>query len=244
MVGKLAGKVALVTGSSRGIGLSIAKKFDDAGAKVILHSRNGIDQNIIQTFKQQPIILKFDINSSQSIEKAILTLYNDVEFPGIDILVNNAGITRDRLAINMSSDDFSTVIDTNLNGTFNVTQPIFKKMIKSRKGTIINMSSIVGLSGNIGQVNYAASKAGLVGMTKALAREGALRNICVNAIAPGMFDSDMTKDLSDKIKDAILSTIPLKRFGKVDEIADVALFLASSQYITGQTIVIDGGQSI
>ncbi len=244
MVEQIQGKTVLITGSSRGIGLAIAKHFDQLGAQVILHSRYGINEKIKSQFNLPPLEVKFELTHQQAINRAITDLYQTNEFKGVDILINNAGITADQLAVNMSSENFTQVIHANLIGTFNVTQPVLKHMLKSKSGCIINMSSIVGLHGNIGQVNYAASKAGLIGMTKTLAKEAARRQVRVNAIAPGMFKSDMTDVLSDKIKERILETIPMKRFGNVTELAEVAEFLAESSYMTGQTIVIDGGQSI
>ena len=244
MVKQLQGKTVLITGSSRGIGLAMAKHFDILGAQVILHSRQGVADNIKAQFQTQPLEVMFDLTNQQAIDDGITALYRSQAFKGVDILINNAGITADQLAINMSSDNFAQVINANLVGTFNVTQPILKHMLKARTGCIINMSSIVGLHGNIGQVNYATSKAGLIGMTKTLAKEAARRQVRVNAIAPGMFKSDMTDVLSDKIKSRILETLPMQRFGNVAELAEVAAFLAEAPYITGQTIVVDGGQSM
>ena len=162
----------------------------------------------------------------------------------MDILVNNAGITNDKLAIGMKPDDFTKVIDVNLTGTFMLSQAFLKKMYKQKAGVIINMASVIGLHGNVGQANYAASKAGVIGLTKSIAKEGALRNIRVNAIAPGMIASDMTAVLSDKVKANIMQEIPLHRFGNAQEIAQTALFLAANDYITGQVITVDGGMTI
>jgi 3-oxoacyl-[acyl-carrier protein] reductase len=232
------GKTVLVTGSSRGIGLAIAKAFDASGARVILHGRSPIQADILAQF-HNPLTVQFDIADAKAVETAVKALYDDID--GIDILVNNAGITNDKLAMGMSAADFAQVVNTNLNGTFNVTQPIFKKMLRAREGVIINIASVVGLMGNMGQANYAASKAGVVGLTKSLAKEGALRGIRVNAVAPGMIVSDMTDVLSDKVKDEILNNIPLARFGEAEEIANAVLFLAANSYITGQTLTVDGG---
>ncbi|MCO0832023.1 beta-ketoacyl-ACP reductase [Fructobacillus sp. W13] len=235
------GKTVLVTGSSRGIGLAVAHAFDEAGANIILHGRSPLKEEVISSFKKAPRTLQFDIADGEAAEEALKALYKEEGFEGIDILVNNAGITKDQLAMGMKLEDFAAVVNTNLNGTFNVTQPIFKKMIRQKHGVIINMASVVGQMGNAGQVNYSASKAGVIGMTKSLAKEGAKRNIRVNAIAPGMIVSDMTDALSDKAKEAILNEIPLSRFGTVENVADVALFLAGNDYMTGQTITVDGG---
>ncbi|GDZ84650.1 3-oxoacyl-ACP reductase [Leuconostoc citreum] len=234
-------QTVLVTGSSRGIGLAIAKAFDDAGAQLILHARSEIKPEVLAEFKQKPQTLQFDIADAEAAEASIKALYKQEGFEGIDVLVNNAGITKDQLAMAMAPADFANVVNVNLNGTFNVTQPIFKKMIRQKHGAIINLSSVVGLMGNMGQINYAASKAGIIGFTKSLAKEGARRGIRVNAIAPGMIVSDMTAVLPEETQAEILKNIPLSRFGEASEVADVALFLASNTYITGQTLTVDGG---
>lgn len=234
-------QTVLVTGSSRGIGLAIAKAFDAAGAHVILHARSEIKPDIYADFKQKPQVLQFDIVDSDAAEASLKALYKQENFDGIDVLINNAGITKDQLAMAMAPKDFAEVVNVNLNGTFNVTQPVFKKMIRQKHGAIINLSSVVGLMGNMGQINYAASKAGIIGLTKSLAKEGARRGIRVNAIAPGMIVSDMTNVLSEETQAKILENIPLSRFGTADEVAEAALFLAGSAYITGQTLSIDGG---
>ncbi len=234
-------QTVLVTGSSRGIGLAIAKAFDTAGAQLILHARSEIKPEVLAEFKQKPQTLQFDIADAEAAEASIKALYKQEGFEGIDVLVNNAGITKDQLAMAMAPADFANVVNVNLNGTFNVTQPIFKKMIRQKHGAIINLSSVVGLMGNMGQINYAASKAGIIGFTKSLAKEGARRGIRVNAIAPGMIVSDMTAVLPEETQAEILKNIPLSRFGEASEVADVALFLASNTYITGQTLTVDGG---
>lgn len=234
-------QTVLVTGSSRGIGLAIAKAFDAAGASLILHARSEIKPEILAEFQQTPQTLQFDISDAEAAEASIKALYKQEGFKGIDVLVNNAGITKDQLAMAMAPADFASVVNVNLNGTFNVTQPIFKKMIRQKHGAIINLSSVVGLMGNMGQVNYAASKAGIIGFTKSLAKEGARRGIRVNAIAPGMIVSDMTAVLPEETQTEILKYIPLSRFGEASEVADAALFLANSAYITGQTLTVDGG---
>ncbi|CAH1853302.1 3-oxoacyl-ACP reductase FabG [Convivina intestini] len=237
-------KTVLVTGSSRGIGLAIAHAFDNLGARLVLHARSAIKPEVIASFHQEPLTLQFDIADADAAEEALKALYKQDGFEGIDILVNNAGITKDQITIGMSPADFAQVVNVNLNGTFNVTQPIFKKMIRQKHGSIINISSVVGQMGNVGQVNYSAAKAGLIGMTKTLAKEGARRQIQVNAIAPGMIVSDMTDQLSDKARESLLESIPLSRFGSAEDVADVAVFLAGNNYITGQTITVDGGLHI
>lgn len=238
---QLTDKIVLVTGSTRGIGLATAHAFAKAGAQVILHGRKQPSDEILAQFadyQHQPAVCLGDLSS----EEAVAELLSAVKEIGVvDILVNNAGITDDSLAMGMKPAQFMHVIQTNLIGTFNLTQPIFKQMLKKRAGTIINLSSVVGIGGNIGQANYAASKAGIIGLTKTLAKEGAMRGIRVNAIAPGMIATDMTAALSDKVQTEILEQIPLKRFGEAQEIAQTAIFLAENDYITGQTIVVDGG---
>lgn len=235
------GKTVLVTGSSRGIGLAIAKAFDAAGANLILHARSEIQAETLAEFQHDVQVLQFDIADATATEASLKALYKQENFQGIDILVNNAGITKDQLAMGLTPEDFAQVVNVNLNGTFNVTQPVFKKMIRQKHGLIINLSSVVGLMGNMGQTNYAASKAGIIGLTKSLAKEGVRRHIRVNAIAPGMIVSDMTAALPEATQAEILKNIPLARFGQVDEIAQTALFLAENDYITGQTITVDGG---
>ncbi|WP_349551183.1 3-oxoacyl-ACP reductase FabG [Leuconostoc pseudomesenteroides] len=235
------GKTVLVTGSSRGIGLAIAKAFDAAGANLILHARSEIQAETLAEFQHDVQVLQFDIADATATEASLKALYKQENFQGIDILVNNAGITKDQLAMGLTPEDFAQVVNVNLNGTFNVTQPVFKKMIRQKHGVIINLSSVVGLMGNMGQTNYAASKAGIIGLTKSLGKEGARRHIRVNAIAPGMIVSDMTAALPEATQAEILKNIPLARFGQVDEIAQTALFLAENDYITGQTITVDGG---
>jgi len=234
-------QTVLVTGSSRGIGLAIAQAFDAAGAKLILHARSEIKPEIIALFKQEPQVLQFDIADAEAAEASLKALYKQDDFDGIDVLVNNAGITKDQLAMALAPADFAAVVNVNLNGTFNVTQPVFKKMIRQKHGAIINLSSVVGQMGNMGQSNYAASKAGIIGLTKSLAKEGARRNIRVNAVAPGMIVSDMTSVLPEATQTEILKNIPLSRFGSAEEVADAGLFLAENSYITGQTLTVDGG---
>lgn len=183
-----------------------------------------------------------DISQASDVKRMVKEAY--AAFGQIDILVNNAGITNDKLLIGMKEADFASVIDVNLKGTFLMSQAFLKKMYKQKAGVIINLASVIGLHGNVGQANYAASKAGVIGLTKSLAKEGALRNIRANAIAPGMIISDMTAVLSDKVKADIMTEIPLKRFGQADEVAQTAVFLAQNDYITGQVITVDGGMTI
>ncbi|GFH39660.1 3-oxoacyl-[acyl-carrier-protein] reductase [Lactococcus insecticola] len=235
-------KNVLITGSTRGIGLAIAHAFAAAGANVVLNGRSEISSELIgelDSYSGQIIGISGDVSDSDDAKRMV---NETIETLGsLDILINNAGITNDKLMLKMTAEDFEQVLKINLTGAFNMTQAVLKPMTKARQGAIINMTSVVGLMGNVGQANYAASKAGLIGLTKSVAREVAGRNIRVNAIAPGFIESDMTANLSDKIKDAMKAQIPMKRFGNVEEIATTALFLASQEYITGQTIAIDGG---
>lgn len=239
---ELQNKNVLITGSARGIGLAIAHKFASVGANVILNGLSGISDDILAEFagySGKVVAVIGDVSKSADaqriVEEAVVALGS------VDVLVNNAGITRDKLMLKMTEEDFEQVLKVNLTGTFNMTQSVLKPMTKARQGAIINLSSVVGLAGNIGQANYAASKAGLIGFSKSVAREVAARNIRVNCIAPGFIASDMTDVLPEKIKEASLALIPMKRFGTPEEVADVALFLAGQEYLTGQVITIDGG---
>ncbi|MCW0953137.1 3-oxoacyl-ACP reductase FabG [Weissella ceti] len=239
---QLTDKTVLITGSTRGIGLAVAKRLSQAGARIILHGRKMPSATLLSEFPENTLVMTGDIADQASIKAAIDELYaNDVE---IDVLINNAGIVADSLMVRLPTDDIDRVIDTNLKGTFYVTQPIFKHMMHQRAGVIINMASVVGLMGNVGQTNYAAAKAGMIGLTKSLAREGAMRGVRVNAIAPGMVVSDMTDQLPEKHKEVLLDEIPLHRFGAPDEIALTTQFLIENDYITGQTITVDGGLHI
>jgi len=242
---QLTNKNVFVTGSSRGIGLAIAHKFAHLGANVVLNSRGAISEELLAEFSNygvKVVPISGDVSdfadAKRMIDQAI------AELGSVDVLVNNAGITQDTLMLKMTEEDFEKVIKINLTGTFNMTQAVLKQMIKAREGAIINMSSVVGLMGNIGQANYAASKAGLIGFTKSVAREVANRNVRVNALAPGMIESDMTAVLSDKVKEATLAQIPMKHFGQAEHIADATVFLAGQDYLTGQVLAVDGGLSM
>ena len=239
---KLEQKNVFITGSSRGIGLAIAHKFASLGANVVLNSRGEISEELLAEFKPYGVkILAISGDVSDFADAKRMVDQAIEELGSVDVLVNNAGITQDTLMLKMTEEDFEKVLKVNLTGAFNMTQSVLKPMIKAREGAIINMSSVVGLMGNIGQANYAASKAGLIGFTKSVAREVANRNVRVNAIAPGMIESDMTAVLTDKVKDAMLAQIPMKQFGQAEQVADVTAFLASQDYLTGQVIAIDGG---
>ena len=239
---ELKGKNVFITGSTRGIGFAMAHKFASLGANIVLNGRREIDEVLVSEFSDygaQVIPISGDVSDStdakRMVEEAIEKLGS------VDILVNNAGITKDKLMLKLTEEDFEQVLKVNLVGAFNMTQAVLKPMSKARQGAVINVSSVVGLIGNVGQANYAASKAGLIGFTKSVAREVAARNVRVNAIAPGMIESDMTDVLSDKVKEATLAQIPMKRFGNTSEVAEVAAFLARQEYLTGQVIAIDGG---
>ncbi len=235
-------KTVIVTGGAKGIGKAIAIAFAKEGANIVLNYRSTSPEDVvkeIESFGVKCLSVQADIGdfeqAKQLVDKAM------EEFKTIDVLVNNAGITKDNLLLKMSEDDFDMVINTNLKGAFNMIKHTSKIMLKQKSGSIINMSSVVGLTGNIGQVNYSASKAGMIGMTFSTARELASRGITCNAIAPGFIKTDMTDVLPDSIKENILNTIPLKRLGTADEIASTAVFLAKNKYITGQVITVDGG---
>ena len=240
----LTGKNVLVTGSSRGLGAAIATKFAENGANVILNARHE-PSALIQQIKNlgvQVWFIQADISSPRDIEEMVRQL--DDQQIDVDVLVNNAGINRDKLMIGMREKDFDDVVNTNLIGTFRVTQPLFKRMLKRRSGVIINMASVVGEHVNIGQANYAASKAGVIGFTKAVAQEGALRGVRCNAIAPGMIASSMTAAIDEKRQKEIKERIPLKRLGTAEEVAQTALFLAQNDYLTGEVINVDGGMAM
>tara|TARA_B100001094_G_C18138171_1_gene776347 strand:+ start:752 stop:1492 length:741 start_codon:yes stop_codon:yes gene_type:complete len=240
----LKNKTVIITGASSGIGAELVKTFAKYGSNVILLSRslgkmNSLISNIKSNEKQILKAYKIDISNEESVKKIFEEINSSYE--KIDILINNAGITSDNLLMTMKTNQWTDVINTNLNGCFFCCRAISKKMIKQKSGKIINISSIIGEVGNKGQSNYAASKAGIIGLTKSLAKELASRKINVNAINPGYIDTDMTKDL--KNKNDFLNNIPLKRFGNCNDVSEVACFLASdkSNYITGQVINVDGG---
>ena len=242
---QLTNKNVFVTGSSRGIGLAIAHKFAQLGANVVLNGRGAISEELLAEFSNygvKVVPISGDVSDFADAKRMVDQVI--AELGSVDVLVNNAGITQDTLMLKMTEEDFEKVIKINLTGAFNMTQAVLKQMIKAREGAIINMSSVVGLMGNIGQANYAASKAGLIGFTKSVAREVANRNVRVNALAPGMIESDMTAVLSDKVKEATLAQIPMKHFGQAEHIADATVFLAGQDYLTGQVLAVDGGLSM
>lgn len=240
----LKGKTAVITGGSRGIGKAIAIKLAEMGANIVVNYRSSsIDEVLteIRAFGVNAIGVQCDISNSEDADKLIKTAF--AEFGSVDILVNNAGITKDGLIMRMKDQDFDSVISTNLKGTFNTIRSASSIMMKQRSGKIVNLTSVVGITGNAGQANYAASKAGVIGLTKSVARELASRGITCNAVAPGFIETDMTDALSDKVKEATLNTIPLKKLGTTEDVANLVGFLASdlSNYITGQVINVDGG---
>jgi 3-oxoacyl-[acyl-carrier protein] reductase len=239
-------QVAVVTGAGRGIGHAIAIRLAHEGARVAAVSRNEsnaqrIADEINSTGAEAAKAYSVDVSDHKAVQEICARILD--EFGRVDVLVNNAGVTRDGLSMRMSIEDWNTVIDTNLRGAFSFAQGVMRAMIKRRSGRIINISSIAGLTGNPGQANYSASKAGLIGLTKTLARELASRSVTVNAIAPGFIVTDMTSVLSDEVKEAILSKIPLSKFGEGEDIAAAVAFLASpeARYITGQVLTVDGG---
>ena len=239
-------KNAIVTGGTRGIGKEIARTFAQNGANIAINYRsyNEETKNLIEeleSFGVKVLAVKCDVTNEEEVNNFIKEVKD--KFERIDILVNNAGITKDGLIMRMSEKDFNDVINVNLKGTFNTTKAVSGVMVKQRYGKIINISSVVGVTGNAGQCNYAASKAGVIGFSKSVARELASRNINVNVIAPGYINTDMTKVLPDKVKEEVIKTIPMKKIGDPKEIANLALFLSSnlSDYITGQVINVDGG---
>ena len=242
----LSGKVALITGSVRGIGRAIARQFSEEGATVVINDV-GDEAAAVETLAAikdsggKGSVRMFDVSSATGVDAAVNGILEN--HGRIDILVNNAGITKDNLLMRMSEDEFDVVLRVNLKGAFLLTKAVSRHMIKQRSGRIINISSVVGLMGNAGQANYAAAKAGIIGLTKATAREVASRNVTVNAIAPGFILTAMTDSLPEGVRNALLTQIPMGRFAEPGEVASLALFLASdaSSYITGQVIGINGG---
>lgn len=239
-------KNVLITGGTRGIGKAIALKFAQEGYNLIINYVS--DRTDIKKLEEEFIkynvdvlFIKADVSNFEECKKMIDKSIE--KFETIDVLINNAGITKDNLLLRMSVEDFEQVIDINLKGTFNVTKNVVPYMMKKRKGKIVNLASVVGISGNAGQCNYAASKSGIIGFTKSIAKELASRNILANCVAPGFIDTDMTSILNDNVKENINSQIPLKRMGKSEEIANSVYFLAGEEntYITGQVLNVDGG---
>lgn len=239
-------KTVFVTGGSRGIGKEVALKFAENGYNVVINyvsSKTNVEElkSEFESKSVKTLIMQADVTDKEAIDEVVKKAIE--EFGSIDVLVNNAGITRDNLLMRMSEEEFDKVIEINLKGTYIVTKAVTKYMMKKRKGSIINLSSVVGVAGNAGQCNYSASKAGIIGFTKSVAKELASRNIRSNAVAPGFIETDMTAVLSDEVKESIHNQIPLKRMGTAKEVANLIYFLGSeeSSYITGQVINVDGG---
>jgi len=242
----LTGKVAVVTGAGRGIGRAIALKLSKLGASVVINYRSSIKeaQELIDEIKSNggnAEAVQGDVSSLEDAEKVVKFAVE--KFGRLDILVNNAGITKDTLLLRMKEEDFDKVLEVNLKGVFNCTKHASAIMLKQKSGRIINISSVIGLIGNAGQANYAAAKAGIIGFTKSIAKELGGRGITVNAIAPGFISTDMTEVLSDKVKEKLLESVPLRKLGSPEDVANLAGFLASdnASYITGQVINVDGG---
>jgi 3-oxoacyl-[acyl-carrier protein] reductase len=238
----LNGKVALVTGGSRGIGRSIAEVLHAAGARVALVARN--DEQVTATAREigdGVMAVAADVSDPAQVDRAIGAV--EQQLGPVDVLVNNAGLKRDGLLARMSDEDWQTVLEVNLKGAFHTMKRVSRSMMKRRSGRIINVTSVVGIVGNRGQANYAASKAGLIGLTKSIAKELGSRNVLVNAVAPGFIDTDMTRDLTDAQREALTAQIPTGRLGTGQDVANAVLFLSSdlSGYITGQVVVVDGG---
>ncbi len=246
---QLEGRAALVTGGTRGIGRAIVVALAKAGADVALtyNSNEALAQEVVaevQALGRRAKAIKVDVSVVDEAASAIDETTK--EFGKLDILVNNAGVTKDTLLMRMSESDWDLVIDTNLKGVFNTTKAAIRPMMSQKRGKVINITSVVALTGNPGQANYCASKAGVIGFTKSVAKEVASRNITVNAIAPGFIETDMTSKLTETQKNALMGQIPLKRAGKPEDIANTVVFLASDagDYITGQTLVVDGGMAM
>lgn len=249
MSSKLSGKVAFVTGASRGIGRAVALRLAQDGAKVALNFSSNIAKAeevkaAIESSGGVAMLVQGDVSSLAVVTELIKKVVD--EWGRLDILINNAGITRDNLLLKMSEDDFDKVIATNLKGVFNCTKAVTKLMMKQRGGRIVNMSSVVGLKGNISQTNYAAAKAGIIGFTKSAARELASRGVTVNAVAPGFINTDMTAALSEKVKEVMMQEIPAGRMGTPEDVANAVAFLVSDEaaYITGQILSVDGGMAM
>ncbi|MBV9391914.1 MAG: 3-oxoacyl-[acyl-carrier-protein] reductase [Verrucomicrobia bacterium] len=246
---RYADQVAVITGAGRGIGRAIALRLAAEGARVAVISRTAVNAQIVaeeltKQYSQQALPYSVDVADGDAVANLCSKIVKD--FGTISVLVNNAGITRDRLSMRMSGEDWDRVLDTNLKGAFHFVQHLQRHMMRNSYGRIVNISSVSGLLGQAGQVNYSASKAGLIGLTKALAREVSGRNVTVNAVAPGFIQTDMTQNLPESVKADVLKLIPLERFGDCEDVAAAVAFIASpeAKYITGQVIKVDGGMAM
>ena len=244
--GCLQDKIAIITGASRGIGREIAFLFAKEGAKLALTARNleplkAVAKEVYEISREEPLVFQLDVRDSEKVDELVDKTLD--KHKRVDILVNNAGVTKDGVFVRMADAEWNEVLDTNLKGTFLCMRAVSKAMMKQRYGKIVNMASVIGLTGNAGQANYAASKAGIIALTKSVAKELGSRNVMVNAIAPGFIDTEMTQRLTADVKNAILKLIPVGFFGKPIDVAKTALYLASdeSNFITGQVITVDGG---
>ncbi len=244
--GRLKDKIAIITGASRGIGREIAFLFAKEGAKLALTARNleplkAVAKEVYEISREEPLVFQLDVRDSEKVDELVDKTLD--KYKRVDILVNNAGVTKDGVFVRMTDAEWEEVLDTNLKGTFLCMRAVSKAMMKQRYGKIVNMASVIGLTGNAGQANYAASKAGIVALTKSVAKELGSRNVMVNAIAPGFIETEMTQRLTADVKNAILKLIPVGFFGKPIDVAKTALYLASdeSNFITGQVITVDGG---
>ncbi|KXG76013.1 3-oxoacyl-[acyl-carrier-protein] reductase [Thermotalea metallivorans] len=242
----LSGKTAVITGGSRGIGRAIALKLAELGANIAINytSTPHKAEEVVALVRQmgrEAIAIRADVSDGEQVQHMMKEV--EEKFSTIDILVNNAGITRDTLLMKMKDEDWDQVMAINLKGTYNCTKAVSRKMMKQRSGKIVNIASVVGVMGNVGQANYAASKAGIIGFTKSVAKELATRGINVNAVAPGFIQTEMTDVLSDEVKEALLNSIPMRQLGTPEDVANVVAFLCSddARYITGQVIHVDGG---
>jgi 3-oxoacyl-[acyl-carrier protein] reductase len=246
-MGEFDGKTALITGAAQGIGWAIAKAFSDAGANVVITDVNEVELENrgteLKELARNVLTLKADVRSLEDAENAVRETVE--RFGSIDVLVNNAGVTRDKLFMRMKEEDWKFVIEVNLLGTINFCKAALQTLMKQRSGVVVNVSSVVGITGNAGQTNYSASKAGIIGFTKSLAKELGPRNVRVFAIAPGFIQTPMTDSLPEEVKENYLGRIPLRRFGNPDDVAQLALLLSSDRgsYVSGQVIVLDGGMT-
>lgn len=242
----LSGKTAVITGGSRGIGSAIALKLAELGANIAINYTSAPHKAeevvaLVRQMGREAIAIRADVSDGEQVQNMMKEV--EEKFSTIDILVNNAGITRDTLLMKMKDEDWDQVMAINLKGTYNCTKAVTRKMMKQRSGKIVNIASVVGVMGNVGQANYAASKAGIIGFTKSVAKELATRGINVNAVAPGFIQTEMTDVLSDEVKEALLNSIPMRQLGTPEDVANVVAFLCSddARYITGQVIHVDGG---